>query len=619
MSLKASRMVLGMAVAATFASSASAQFAISIGVRETGVSTQPIGGNGGATGSIEFVNLDGQTLNADGTWQTFTWNFGTDPVSFFAGTQPAGGAPNVLDGVWGALEHLRVRNSGGVTDQVILYVDDLTNTPAGGSPVVFEDFESWPAVATPSNAAPEVVFHDPRFSGSTNTFLLPNDTANVTSEQAASGTNSYRLGMQFVNNATNAWVRLTTNNTANRPNPAIQISPGSTFSLKLKAVVVPVIQGWKIDADGTWNDPNNWEGTLPDGTSAIARFGTAATITAPRTVVVDTTVTANTLLFRSAQPFTVASAPGQGILLRAPAGFTSQLSVENGNHTISAGLEAGASLVLNTNKATDSLSLTGPLFVTDAETIDLSKTGLGTATVPYVRFDALTVSGGTLKVAPDGTDAGVSEVNSISFAGGSAPTAKLDLANNGLIVDWDTLATTPRPNAIFSVRGRIVNGYNGGDWVGNGITSSAAAADSAYGIGYGDAATLGLTTFLNRPVDTEATLVLYTRKGDANLDRDVDFDDLLVLAQNYDPAYDPTGTNGPKFWGQGDSNYDGIVNFDDLLLVAQNYGATSLSSDQLTALGTSFASEWNMALSLVPEPASLSLVAGLALVARRRR
>ena len=61
------------------------------------------------------------------------------------------------------------------------------------------------------------------------------------------------------------------------------------------------------------------------------------------------------------------------------------------------------------------------------------------------------------------------------------------------------------------------------------------------------------------------------------------------------------------------------MNFDDLLAVAQNYGATSLSGTQLSALGESFLSDWNLARSLVPEPASLSLLGGLAIVARRRR
>lgn len=54
--------------------------------------------------------------------------------------------------------------------------------------------------------------------------------------------------------------------------------------------------------------------------------------------------------------------------------------------------------------------------------------------------------------------------------------------------------------------------------------------------------------------------------GDANLDGQVDFSDLLTLAQHY-------GTAGAT-WEQGDCNADGTVGFDDLLILAQHYGAT---------------------------------------------
>lgn len=55
-------------------------------------------------------------------------------------------------------------------------------------------------------------------------------------------------------------------------------------------------------------------------------------------------------------------------------------------------------------------------------------------------------------------------------------------------------------------------------------------------------------------------------RGDANNDAVVNFDDLLVLAQNY-------GSTGNTF-SEGNFDYDtaGNVNFDDLLLLAQNYG-----------------------------------------------
>ena len=55
-------------------------------------------------------------------------------------------------------------------------------------------------------------------------------------------------------------------------------------------------------------------------------------------------------------------------------------------------------------------------------------------------------------------------------------------------------------------------------------------------------------------------------------DQVVNFDDLLVVAQNY-------GQQGRTF-SQGNFNYDGpgAVDFDDLLILAQNYGTTSAVS-----------------------------------------
>jgi hypothetical protein len=65
--------------------------------------------------------------------------------------------------------------------------------------------------------------------------------------------------------------------------------------------------------------------------------------------------------------------------------------------------------------------------------------------------------------------------------------------------------------------------------------------------------------------------------GDANRDRVVNFDDLLVLAKNYNA----TGTS--VTWAMGDFNYDGNVNFDDLLILAKSYNkALPAPSDGVT-------------------------------------
>jgi hypothetical protein len=60
-----------------------------------------------------------------------------------------------------------------------------------------------------------------------------------------------------------------------------------------------------------------------------------------------------------------------------------------------------------------------------------------------------------------------------------------------------------------------------------------------------------------------ATFDFYVLAGDANRDRVVNFNDLLILAKNYN-------TTGATF-GTGDFNYDGVVNFSDLLILARNY------------------------------------------------
>lgn len=87
--------------------------------------------------------------------------------------------------------------------------------------------------------------------------------------------------------------------------------------------------------------------------------------------------------------------------------------------------------------------------------------------------------------------------------------------------------------------------------------------------------------------------------GDATLDGAVNFDDLLILAQNY-------GHVGVTLWTEGDFTSDTNIDFDDLLALAQNYSGASLQAD------------WVLAQSVVPEPGSaLAIVIGCLL--RRRR
>jgi subtilisin-like proprotein convertase family protein len=73
---------------------------------------------------------------------------------------------------------------------------------------------------------------------------------------------------------------------------------------------------------------------------------------------------------------------------------------------------------------------------------------------------------------------------------------------------------------------------------------------------------------LNNPED----LPFHVLAGDFDRDADVDFDDLLIVAQNY-------GQSGRPFsLGNADYSADGLVGFDDLLLVAQGYQTSVVRS-----------------------------------------
>ena len=212
-----------------------------------------------------------------------------------------------------------------------------------------------------------------------------------------------------------------------------------------------------------------------------------------------------------------------------------------------------------------------------------------------------TITGGTAQVpARNLRDslAGTTDVPAFSVTGSGV----LDLTNNALIVDYT--GTSP----LSTIRGDLVTGYNGGLWNGVGIDSSrAASVDSVAtnhraALGFGEASTLGITSFAGRTVDSTAVVVGYVLAGDANLDGQVNVLDFNALAAHYNST--------TTLWTSGNFNYDNVVNAEDFQAIASNYGATLLNEPPLdeAPLGT-----------LVPEPVTFSAMSLLALVARRRR
>jgi hypothetical protein len=111
----------------------------------------------------------------------------------------------------------------------------------------------------------------------------------------------------------------------------------------------------------------------------------------------------------------------------------------------------------------------------------------------------------------------------------------------------------------------ITAGFHGGDWLGGGITSSTAAADT------GRASALGFATFgaLGRGnfegitgLSPNDVVMRYTYYGDTNLDRLVNTDDILNIL-----SAGKLDTGLSANWSEGDMNFDGRADTDDILQI----------------------------------------------------
>jgi hypothetical protein len=340
---------------------------------------------------------------------------------------------------------------------------------------------------------------------------------------------------------------------------------------------------WVSSTGGGWQDSSRWQlseqpSIADDATFNLSSPGYTVTVSSP--------VTARNLIVQNDHPtlnMATASANltlAQGITIGSANGSSSSLTLTDSTGTGSAALSATSVSVA----ANASLSISGGILNTDS----------------LVANGAVCIAGGTLDITVAASHGKLNTIHSLTLSGNG----DLDLANTDLDLQTGSLA---------DITVEIRSGCAAGTWTGTGISSAAAASDTAHltalgviqnGSTYGSAAgSLGTFDGIN-PAPTDI-LVKYTYYGDANLDGQVDGSDYTKIDNGFN--------NHLTGWANGDFNYDGIVDGSDYTLIdnAFNNQAASLAAvtSQISATGT------------VPEPAGVGILAvlGFALARRKRQ
>ncbi len=284
-------------------------------------------------------------------------------------------------------------------------------------------------------------------------------------------------------------------------------------------------------------------GKLTLGDGALINIASNAPVFAPSSL----TLTGNaSLLVQSSlsvggnsDPFTDSADPTRHINLlltdASGANLIGNLSVTQGSKNLRSLVAAGATVNSGASLTVDSLQIR----------------------------DALSVNGNvTLRQGGQGAN----KTTQLVIAGATnAWIGTMDITDQTLIIS----PTANRASTLMTLENQALSGWHGGDWLGKGITSANAAADSTHlAVGIFDNANLGLATVGNASssVDENSIILSLARLGDANFDAAVDSTDLIILSNHWLTAQ--------SSWATGDLNYDGVVNTLDLAPIANSWQAS---------------------------------------------
>lgn len=356
-------------------------------------------------------------------------------------------------------------------------------------------------------------------------------------------------------------------------------------------------------AGGAWSNPSNWTNGPADAIGAIASF---LTDTAGAAVVSNTgTVTLAAINFDANGGYQVTGpgtlrlhheeAFGAVILnnLKSSNGISAPVQVQAGTANLGGVVIVPRQVQVNVNNPAGVLNVSGGITAAQVGTLgtgtfDLTKRGPGRFDTRAFTVRNLIIDEGTLRILPGASALDTIRTQNLTIAGGTTPTARLNVSDNAVVIDY----TGDSP--LATVYAQIQAGYTGGAWTGNGIVTQ---MGTGYAVGYAEASSLTSVPPFFGSTDATTLLLRGTLAGDADLNGTVNIGDFSILAANF---------NSPGQWFRGDFNYDGTVNIADFSALAANFNRS------VAASATARAGE-------VPEPSSVVFVALGALTLLRRR
>ncbi|HEV8292116.1 MAG TPA: DNRLRE domain-containing protein, partial [Tepidisphaeraceae bacterium] len=311
---------------------------------------------------------------------------------------------------------------------------------------------------------------------------------------------------------------------------------------------------WSAAGGSSWGNADNWAGGVPNAVGAVVTFGSSTT-SANSTINLDDSRTIGKLIFDHTNTYIIAPGTGGSLTINNGGLAPAEIKLVRGNHSIQAALNladhtnvdvaAGGTLTFSGSTSVAAEKQIAKLGGGRLNTSNISMGSGATLAVNAGSLFASSISGsGALEIHTGSqltleSASAASKIATLTFDGSpNAWQGKLDLKNSSLIVQ----ATAATRQTIFDAivnQIRTARNSTATRWGGQGITSSAAAADANRTSGIGailnDNGSGGLlySTFFGQSVDIKSILIRYTLNGDLDLDGGIDADDYARMDSGY--------------------------------------------------------------------------------------